>query len=68
MSRTYNTTPKGKIFRTPKTTQAKRELSFRDNSLLDLGIKPKSVSVYTFVSNYDDKEIASLKNKRNKRV
>ncbi len=64
MSKTYNSFPKGKIFRTPKTTNTKRSLSFKDSDLLDYGIKAKSI--HSFANAYDDKVIASLKNKNNK--
>lgn len=61
MSRTLRYVPKGKTIKTPKTTNAKRELSFKDADLLQYGIKPKSK--FSFADAYD-KTISALYEKK----
>jgi hypothetical protein len=51
MSRTIRNN-NGKFLRSPRTTNAKRELSFRDDDLVQYGIFSRSI--HTFVSDRDD--------------
>lgn len=58
MSRTLRTNLNGKWLKTPKTTNAKRALSFKDTELLQYGIKPKSI--HSFADAWDDKTISAV--------
>ena len=58
MSRTKRTDLKGKFLKTPKTTNAKRALTFKDNELLQYGIKLKSMN--SFANAWDDRTISAV--------
>jgi len=59
MSRTQRKNPQDKWVRTPRTTASKRELSFKDEELLEYGIRP--VSKFQFVDAYSDLSISAIK-------
>ncbi len=64
MARTFRNT-NGFLFRRPKTTSAKRILSFKDQDLIEYGIKPQSIN--SFANAYDDKVIAATYEKPHSR-
>ncbi len=63
MSRTIRNN-NGKFLRKPKTANAKRELSFRDDELAQYKIFARSI--HTFVSDRDDLVRSSVYETRNK--